>query len=62
MYSVGERVLLAWLNYCYENFREKIWKNEWTKAEVKTAVNFDVDLSDGLVLAATIGAYCPFLV
>ena len=55
-------MLLAWLNYCYENFREKIWKNEWTKAEVKTAVNFDVDLSDGLVLAATIGAYCPFLV
>lgn len=29
---------------------------------VRWIVNFDLDLTDGLVLAALLAAYCPFLV
>ena len=25
IYSVSERILLTWLNYCYSNYREQVW-------------------------------------
>ncbi len=64
IYSVGERILLTWLNYCYANYKERIWGNSATSTAPATRwiVNFDIDLTDSLVLAATIGAYCPFVV
>ena len=70
IYSVGERILLTWLNYCYANYKERIWGqvsslNGGERGGVPATrwiVNFDVDLTDSLVLAATIGAYCPFVV
>lgn len=27
IYSVGERIILAWLNHHYEHYRQKIWLN-----------------------------------
>ena len=61
---MSERVLLAWLNYCYANYKGMIWSENERGGVPPTRwiVNFDVDLTDGLALAATIGAYCPFVV
>ena len=27
VYSVGERIVLAWLNHCYEEYRRRIWSD-----------------------------------
>lgn len=27
IYSVAERIILAWLNHHYEHYRQKIWAN-----------------------------------
>ncbi len=60
---MGERVLLTWLNYLYNNYKDKIWtSNERGTPSTRWIVNFDVDLTDSLTLAAVIGAYCPFIV
>ena len=60
---MGERVLLTWLNYLYNNFKEKIWSsNDGNVPTTRWIVNFDIDLTDSLTLAAVIGAYCPFVV
>lgn len=61
---MGERILLTWLNYCYANYKEKIWKDNDRGGVPSTRwiVNFDADLTDSLALAAAIGAYCPFVV
>ncbi|CAH1800026.1 unnamed protein product [Owenia fusiformis] len=64
IYSVGERIILAWLNHHYEQQRYNIWQN-CSKGGVPPSrwiVNFDFDLLDGLVLAAALGAHLPFLV
>ncbi|CAH8660570.1 unnamed protein product [Heterobilharzia americana] len=62
-YSPCERILLAWLNYCYHQYACQIWperksvfKDSWI------VTNFDNDLRDGIVLASTIGAYIPSLI
>uniref|UniRef100_A0A1I8GWP8 Calponin-homology (CH) domain-containing protein n=1 Tax=Macrostomum lignano TaxID=282301 RepID=A0A1I8GWP8_9PLAT len=64
VYTVNERILLAWLNHFYDNYRTKIW-TDGDKGGVPPArwvINFDHDLLDGLVLAAVIGAHCPYLI
>ncbi|XP_041462969.1 cilia- and flagella-associated protein 47-like isoform X1 [Lytechinus variegatus] len=74
IYSVGERILLSWLNHHYEHQRQKIWNN-CDKAFLtlynpppggvppsRWVVNFDYDLLDGLVLAAVLAAHVPFLI
>ncbi|XP_022089961.1 cilia- and flagella-associated protein 47-like isoform X2 [Acanthaster planci] len=64
IYSVGERILLAWLNHHYEQQRHKIWK-DCDKGGIppsRWVVNFDYDLLDGLVLAAVLAAHVPFLI
>ncbi|KAM4817939.1 cilia- and flagella-associated protein 47 [Thomomys bottae] len=64
MYSNSERILLSWLNTNYENVRHTIWKksqNGSVPAE-RWIINFDVDLTDGLVFATLLGSYCPFLI
>ncbi|KAK4474563.1 hypothetical protein MN116_001706 [Schistosoma mekongi] len=62
-YSPCERILLAWLNYCYHQYACQLWP------EMKSAfpnnwmvTNFDNDLRDGIVLACTVGAYLPSLI
>ncbi|EHH30627.1 hypothetical protein EGK_20374, partial [Macaca mulatta] len=65
IYSDSERILLSWMNVNYENTRHVIWKNCHKETDVipseRWIVNFDKDLSDGLVFATQLGAYCPFL-
>ncbi|XP_072471294.1 cilia- and flagella-associated protein 47 isoform X2 [Notamacropus eugenii] len=64
VYSKPERTLLSWMNTNYENTRCKIWNNcdKGLPPIEKWIVNFDKDLFDGLVLAAQVAAYCPFLI
>ncbi|NWX43474.1 CFA47 protein, partial [Steatornis caripensis] len=64
IYSPYERTILTWLNRNYEKNRKTVWK-DCQKGEVpptRWIVNFDLDLLDGLVLAAQLGSYCPFLI
>ncbi|NXL84914.1 CFA47 protein, partial [Alectura lathami] len=64
IYSPYERIVLTWLNKHYENNRKTVWKNA-QKGEVplkRWIVNFDRDLLDGLVLAAQMATYCPYLI
>ncbi|XP_055987073.1 cilia- and flagella-associated protein 47 [Sorex fumeus] len=64
MYSNSERLLLSWMNTNYENARQIIWKNcpRGVAPCERWIINFDTDLSDGLVLGTQFGAYCPFLI
>ena len=64
IYGIGERILLTWLNYCYANYKDKIWTSSDRGGAPPTRwiVNFDVDLTDSLALGAVLGAYCPFIV
>ncbi|NWZ28979.1 CFA47 protein, partial [Asarcornis scutulata] len=64
IYSPYERIILTWLNKHYEKNRKIVWK-DGQKGEVppmRWIVNFDRDLLDGLVLAAQLAAYCPYLI
>ncbi|XP_077338680.1 cilia- and flagella-associated protein 47 [Lithobates pipiens] len=64
IYSTSERILLTWLNINYEKMRKVAWKN-CKKGDIpptRWIMNFDKDLLDGLVLAAQVAAYCPYLV
>ncbi|NXT52298.1 CFA47 protein, partial [Pluvianellus socialis] len=64
IYSPYERTILTWLNKHYEKNRKTVWK-DCQKGEVppmRWIVNFDRDLLDGLVLAAQLAAYCPYLI
>ncbi|KAK2584069.1 hypothetical protein KPH14_006516 [Odynerus spinipes] len=70
--STGEILLLSWLQYHYEEQRTKDWlidKKITLKAQdgdnlphQKQIDNFNLALSDSLVLIAVTGAYCPFLI
>ncbi|XP_052708553.1 cilia and flagella-associated protein 47-like isoform X1 [Crassostrea angulata] len=64
IYSVGERIILSWLNHHYETYRERIWTG-CSKGGVPPSrwiVNYDFDLLDGLVIGAVLGAHMPFLI
>ncbi|KAL1021786.1 hypothetical protein UPYG_G00017930 [Umbra pygmaea] len=64
VYSSWERRLLTWLNLHYHTMRTIAWGPP-TCTDIPSArwvVNFDLDLADGLVLAAVLAAYCPFLI
>ncbi|NXU59161.1 CFA47 protein, partial [Turnix velox] len=64
MYSPYERIILTWLNKHYEKNRKTVWKDchKGGVPPVRWIVNFDRDLLDGLVLAAQLAAYCPYLI
>uniref|UniRef100_A0ABM5FY67 Cilia- and flagella-associated protein 47 n=1 Tax=Pogona vitticeps TaxID=103695 RepID=A0ABM5FY67_9SAUR len=64
IYSSHERILLIWLNRHFEKMRKIVWK-DCRKGDVpptRWIVNFDRDLLDGLVLAAQLASYCPYLI
>ncbi|XP_063160761.1 cilia- and flagella-associated protein 47 [Candoia aspera] len=64
IYSSSERILLIWMNRHFEKTRTIMWKN-CKKGEIpptRWIVNFDRDLLDGLVLAAQVASYCPYLI
>lgn len=56
--------MLTWLNFCYANYKDKIWTGNEQGGDPPSRwiVNFDVDLTDSLAFAAVLGAYCPFLI
>uniref|UniRef100_A0A672IQT0 Calponin-homology (CH) domain-containing protein n=1 Tax=Salarias fasciatus TaxID=181472 RepID=A0A672IQT0_SALFA len=56
VYSSRELQLLSWLNTHYHSMRGEVWV-----PSARWIVNFDLDLTDGLVLAALLAAYCPYL-
>ncbi|XP_044297815.1 cilia- and flagella-associated protein 47 isoform X4 [Varanus komodoensis] len=63
IYSSCERILLVWMNRHFEKMRKIVWKN-CKKGDIpptRWIVNFDRDLLDGLVLAAQVASYCPYL-
>ncbi|NXH92925.1 CFA47 protein, partial [Edolisoma coerulescens] len=64
IYSRYERIVLIWLNKNYEKNRKIVWKDSQRGGipPMRWIVNFDRDLLDGLVLAAQIAAYCPYLI
>ncbi|KAM5291042.1 cilia- and flagella-associated protein 47 [Glossophaga mutica] len=63
IYSDYEKILLSWLNTYYENTRNVIWQNcHKGVPKERWILNFDTDLSDGLVFATLLGGYCPFLI
>ncbi|NWV55715.1 CFA47 protein, partial [Daphoenositta chrysoptera] len=64
IYSRYERTVLIWLNKNYEKYRKIVWKDSQRGGipPMRWIVNFDRDLLDGLVLAAQIAAYCPYLI
>ncbi|NWZ36734.1 CFA47 protein, partial [Brachypodius atriceps] len=64
VYSRYERTVLIWLNKQYEKNRKIVWKDSQRGGIPPTRwiVNFDQDLLDGLVLAAQVAAYCPYLI
>uniref|UniRef100_A0A3B4TXC6 Calponin-homology (CH) domain-containing protein n=1 Tax=Seriola dumerili TaxID=41447 RepID=A0A3B4TXC6_SERDU len=59
VYSACELQLLSWLNKHYESMRKTVWGGV---PSARWIVNFDLDLTDGLVLAALLAAYCPYLI
>ncbi|XP_026220063.1 cilia- and flagella-associated protein 47 isoform X2 [Anabas testudineus] len=61
IYSAWELQLLSWLNTHYQSMRETIW-DAGSIPSARWIVNFDLDLTDGLVLAALLAAYCPYLI
>ncbi|XP_069034828.1 cilia- and flagella-associated protein 47-like isoform X2 [Lepisosteus oculatus] len=67
IYSTSERKLLTWMNSHYEKMRSIVWSDSYSGDKgdgppSRWIVNFDLDLADGLVLAAVLAAYCPFLI
>ncbi|XP_029931399.1 cilia- and flagella-associated protein 47-like [Myripristis murdjan] len=61
VYSTWELCLLSWLNMHFQSMRKIVWGT----GDIPSAhwvVNFDLDLADGLVLAALLAAYCPYLI
>uniref|UniRef100_UPI0037E78C74 cilia and flagella-associated protein 47-like n=1 Tax=Semicossyphus pulcher TaxID=241346 RepID=UPI0037E78C74 len=61
IYSSWELQLLSWLNTHYLCMRETVW-GTGNVPSARWIVNFDLDLTDGLVLAALLAAYCPYLI
>ncbi|KAF8567945.1 hypothetical protein P879_04446 [Paragonimus westermani] len=61
-YSTSERVLLTWTNYCFEHGRTVVWHNTKSEPPGRLIINFDLDFSDGLVLACLIGLYVPSVI
>ncbi|NXS95881.1 CFA47 protein, partial [Jacana jacana] len=64
IYSPHERTILTWLNKHYEKNRKTVWKDcqKGGVPPMRWIVNFDQNLLDGLVLAALLAAYCPYLI
>ncbi|XP_043275188.1 cilia- and flagella-associated protein 47-like [Venturia canescens] len=71
-YSEPESLLLAWLEFHYEQQRQEKWLvHESTvlnpleakdETQERAITNFEQDLADGLVLITVTVAHCPFLV
>ncbi|XP_029369560.1 cilia- and flagella-associated protein 47-like [Echeneis naucrates] len=61
VYTTWELQVLSWLSKHYESMRKTVW-GPGDVPSARWIVNFDLDLKDGLVLAALLAAYCPYLI
>ncbi|XP_074521086.1 cilia- and flagella-associated protein 47-like [Halichoeres trimaculatus] len=61
VYSSSELRLLSWLNVHFLGTRERVWRTG-NVPSARWIMNFDLDLTDGLVLAALLASYCPYLI
>ncbi|XP_015233239.1 PREDICTED: cilia- and flagella-associated protein 47 [Cyprinodon variegatus] len=61
VYSPQELHLLSWLNRNYQRMRKTVWERDGVPVS-RWIVNFDLDFTDGLVLAALMAAHCPYLI
>ncbi|KAK5608644.1 hypothetical protein CRENBAI_022655 [Crenichthys baileyi] len=61
IYSPRELYLLSWLNMNYQKMRRTVWDTDRVPSS-RWIVNFDLDFTDGLVLAALVAAHCPYLI
>ncbi|MEQ2233428.1 hypothetical protein ILYODFUR_021719, partial [Ilyodon furcidens] len=61
IYSSRELYLLSWLNINYQKMRRTVWDTDRVPSS-RWIVNFDLDFTDGLVLAALVAAHCPYLI
>ncbi|KAF0305570.1 Cilia- and flagella-associated protein 47 [Amphibalanus amphitrite] len=59
IYSVPERLLLAWMTWSYNSQLRRLWDADGT--EDRCITNFDTDLEDGVVLCSLFASHCPFL-
>ncbi|XP_037079631.1 cilia- and flagella-associated protein 47-like [Pollicipes pollicipes] len=59
IYSVQERLLLAWMTWSYNSQMRLLWDTDVSDDHCIT--NFDADLDNGVVLCALFASYCPFL-
>eukprot|EP00118_Oscarella_pearsei_P005218 m.23689 g.23689 ORF g.23689 m.23689 type:complete len:3175 (+) comp28516_c0_seq2:43-9567(+) len=64
IYGSAEKLLLTWLNRHYEENRKGLFAHldESNQPPARWIVNFDLDLLDGLVIAACLAAYAPYLI
>ncbi|XP_020565099.1 cilia- and flagella-associated protein 47 isoform X2 [Oryzias latipes] len=63
VYSSQELLLLFWLNTHYHRMRGSPWAAGGTAhTPARWIVNFDLDFTDGLVLASLLAAHCPYLI
>ena len=58
IYGSREKVLIKWLQTCYDVQKETLWNRRPADREV---IFFETDLRDGLVLGATIAQYVPYV-
>ncbi|XP_053738274.1 cilia- and flagella-associated protein 47-like [Synchiropus splendidus] len=61
VYSSHELKLLSWLNVTYEGVRELVWP-AGSAPSARCIMNFDLDLTDGLVIGSLLAAYCPYMI
>ncbi|CAL9698638.1 unnamed protein product [Knipowitschia caucasica] len=61
IYSPFELEILSWLNLHYESMRKTVWTADCTPP-ARWIVNFDLDFTNGLVLATVLAAHCPYLI
>ncbi|XP_015836067.2 cilia- and flagella-associated protein 47 [Tribolium castaneum] len=59
IYGVHEKELIFWLQKCYDEESENLWKEP--PPEPKELIFLDVDLRDGLILGAVTARYCPYV-
>lgn len=60
VYSLHERILLAWLNRHFEYHRQTIWRYG-VCVPARRICNFDTDLSDALPFVFVTMSYCPYV-
>ncbi|KAI4464355.1 cilia- and flagella-associated protein 47 [Holotrichia oblita] len=60
LFSDNELMLLNWLNFNYEEIRQRYWSDN-PALQARNIIYFNHNMEDGFVFAAVTLAYCPYL-